>query len=63
MVSPESVLMLIRSWQSGDVYSNVVVVQHDPDLVTPGDAAFALECDFSRPRDLSVNADFKARDR
>lgn len=49
--------------QNGDVYSNVVVVQHDPDLVTPGDAAFALECDFSSPRDLTVNADYQARDR
>lgn len=45
------------------MFSNVVVVQHDPDLVTPGDAAFALECDFSSPRDVPVNADYQARDR
>lgn len=49
--------------QKGDIYSNVVVVQHDPELVTPGDAAFALECDFSSPRDQQVNADYQARDR
>lgn len=45
------------------MYTNVVVVQHDPDLVTPGDAAFSLECDFSSPRNLTVDADIQARDR
>lgn len=44
--------------RDGDKYSNIVVVQHDDDLVTPGDAAFTLECDFSKPRDLTVTADF-----
>lgn len=46
-----------------DVYSNVVIVQHEPDLVMPGDAAFALECDYRSPRMVTMNADFQARDR
>jgi len=33
------------------------VIQHDDELLTPGDAAFTLECDFSKPRDLTVTAD------
>lgn len=49
--------------KDGDVYSNVVVLQHDPDLVTPGDSAFALECDFRKPRSLTVGANFQARER
>ncbi|CAO1409719.1 unnamed protein product [Diamesa tonsa] len=48
--------------QDGDVYSNVVVVQHDPELVTTGDAAFQVECDFRKPRSITVEADFQARD-
>jgi hypothetical protein len=44
-----------------DVYSNVVVVQHDDELIMPGDAAFTLECDFSRPRDVTVSADLEAK--
>lgn len=43
--------------RDGDKYSNVVVIQHDDELLTPGDAAFTLECDFSKPRDLTVTAD------
>jgi hypothetical protein len=46
--------------QDSDVYSNVVVVQHDDELIMPGDAAFTLECDFSRPRDITVSADLEA---
>ncbi|XP_063224775.1 uncharacterized protein LOC134532286 [Bacillus rossius redtenbacheri] len=46
--------------QEDDVYSNVVVIQHDDELIMPGDAAFTLECDFSRPRDVTVNADLSA---
>lgn len=46
-----------------DVYSNVIIVQHEPDLVMPGDAAFAVECDYRTPRLVNVNADFQARDR
>lgn len=48
--------------QDGDVFSNVVVVQHDPELVTTGDAAFQLECDFRKPRSISVGANYQARD-
>lgn len=48
--------------QDGDVYSNVIVVQHDPELVTTGDAAFQVECDFRKPRSISVGADFQAKD-
>ncbi|XP_066600818.1 uncharacterized protein [Prorops nasuta] len=47
--------------QDGDKYSNIVVIQHDDELVTPGDAAFTLECDFSKPRDFTVSADFNGR--
>jgi hypothetical protein len=46
--------------QDSDVYTNVVVVQHDDELIMPGDAAFTLECDFSRPRDVTVSADLEA---
>ncbi|XP_050454569.1 uncharacterized protein LOC126853127 isoform X1 [Cataglyphis hispanica] len=42
--------------RNGEKYSNVVVIQHDDELLTPGDAAFTLECDFSKPRDLTVTA-------
>lgn len=52
-----------QTLNEGDVYSNVIVVQHDPDLVTPGDAAFTVECDFRKPRNMMVNADMQARDR
>lgn len=41
----------------GDKYRNILIIQHDDELVTPGDAAFILECDFSKPRDLAVSAD------
>lgn len=43
--------------KDGDKYSNVLIIQHDDELMTPGDAAFILECDFSKPRDLTVTAD------
>ena len=46
--------------QESEVYSNVVVVQHDDEIIMPGDAAFTLECDFSRPRDVTVSADLEA---
>lgn len=45
-----------KFYQNGEKYSNVVVIQHDDELLTPGDAAFTLECDFSKPRDLTVTA-------
>ncbi|XP_058062464.1 uncharacterized protein LOC131212567 [Anopheles bellator] len=47
---------------TGEVYSNIVVVQHDPDIVTPGDAAFAVECDFRKPRGVTVSSEIQARD-
>ncbi|PSN32168.1 hypothetical protein C0J52_22375 [Blattella germanica] len=43
-----------------EIYSNVVVIQHDDELIMPGDAAFTLECDFSKPRDITVSADLEA---
>lgn len=46
-----------------DLYSNVIIVQHEPDLVMPGDAAFAVECDYRKPRMITLNADLQARDR
>lgn len=51
-----------QTLQDGDVFSNVVVVQHDPELVTTGDAAFQVECDFRKPRSITVNADLQAKD-
>lgn len=51
-----------QTLQEGDVYQNVIVVQHDPELVTTGDAAFQVECDFRKPRSITVGADFQARD-
>lgn len=47
----------------GDTFTNTVVVQHDPDLVTPGDAAFEVSCDFRKPRSLNIEAKYEARDR
>ncbi|EZA59571.1 hypothetical protein X777_00414 [Ooceraea biroi] len=49
--------------KDGDKYSNAVVIQHDDELLTPGDAAFTLECDFSKPRDLTVTADLNGSKR
>lgn len=43
------------------MYSNVLVVQNDKDLILPGDAAFNLECDFREARDVTVEADYKHR--
>lgn len=40
-----------------DKYSNILVIQHDDELITPGDAAFILECDFSKSRDSAVSAE------
>ncbi|BES95199.1 Zona pellucida-like domain [Nesidiocoris tenuis] len=39
-----------------NVYKNVLVVQHDDDLIMPGDAAFNLECDFSKPKDIPLHS-------
>ena len=51
-----------QTLQDGELFSNVIVVQHDPELVTTGDAAFQVECDFRKPRSITVGADFQARD-
>ncbi|XP_044268064.1 cuticlin-1 [Tribolium madens] len=42
--------------KKGETYSNTLVLQHDKELIMPGDAAFHLECDYSKPRDVTVNA-------
>ncbi|XP_043603321.1 uncharacterized protein LOC122576711 [Bombus pyrosoma] len=44
-------------------YRNTLVLQHDDELITPGDAAFILECDFSKPRDLIVSAGLPGTDK
>ncbi|XP_072761998.1 uncharacterized protein [Anoplolepis gracilipes] len=49
--------------RTGEKYTNIVVIQHDDELLTPGDAAFTLECDFSKPRDLTVMADLNGNKR
>lgn len=49
--------------EDGNVFTNVIVVQHDPELVTPGDAAFSVMCDFRKPRSLNLDANYEARDR
>ena len=47
----------------GELYSNIVVIQNDPELITPGDSAFQLECDFRKPRNLDVSAQIQTRER
>ncbi|CAH1367949.1 hypothetical protein MTP99_009352 [Tenebrio molitor] len=42
-----------------EIYSNTLVLQHDKELIMPGDAAFHLECDYSKPRDVTVNANLQ----
>uniref|UniRef100_A0A1B0BW94 ZP domain-containing protein n=1 Tax=Glossina palpalis gambiensis TaxID=67801 RepID=A0A1B0BW94_9MUSC len=49
--------------KEGELYTNVVVIQNDPELITPGDSAFSLECDFRSPRNLDVKADMQTRER
>ncbi|KZC08845.1 hypothetical protein WN55_11348, partial [Dufourea novaeangliae] len=44
-------------------YRNILVVQHDDELITPGDAAFILECDFSKSRDFTVSAELGEPDK
>jgi len=34
--------------QENNIYSNVVVLQHDAELIMPGDTAFRIECDHSK---------------
>ncbi|XP_017784753.1 PREDICTED: uncharacterized protein LOC108568282 [Nicrophorus vespilloides] len=45
-----------KTKKNGEVYTNVLVLQHDKELIMPGDAAFSLECDFNKPRDITVSA-------
>ncbi|XP_037949142.1 uncharacterized protein LOC119680411 isoform X2 [Teleopsis dalmanni] len=52
-----------QTLKEGDLYSNVVVIQNDPELITPGDSAFSLECDFNQPRELNVEANMQTRER
>ncbi|KAJ8940073.1 hypothetical protein NQ314_010907, partial [Rhamnusium bicolor] len=41
----------------GNVYANVLILQHDKELIMPGDAAFNLECDFNKQKDITVKTD------
>ena len=43
----------------GNIFTNTIIVQNDPELVTPGDAAFALQCDFRKPRGLNVESNYE----
>ncbi|KAH8288568.1 hypothetical protein KR054_005466 [Drosophila jambulina] len=52
-----------QTLREGDLYTNIVVIQNDPELITPGDSAFSLECDFRQPRSLDVEASMQTRDR
>ncbi|KAH8369239.1 hypothetical protein KR009_005194 [Drosophila setifemur] len=52
-----------QTLKDGDLFTNIVVIQNDPELITPGDSAFSLECDFRQPRSLDVEASMQARDR
>lgn len=36
------------------MFSNVLVLQSDKDLIMPGDAAFKLECNFEELRNITV---------
>lgn len=49
--------------QEGELFTNTIVVQHDAELVTPGDAAFSVLCDFRKSRSLNVDGHYEARDR
>lgn len=35
-----------KNQQDGDKYQITVILQHDKQLIMPGDGAFALECDM-----------------
>ncbi|KAI8129680.1 hypothetical protein FF38_12952 [Lucilia cuprina] len=52
-----------QTQKEGELYSNIVVIQNDPELITPGDSAFSLECDFRQPRSVDVEANMQTRDR
>ncbi|KAK9504082.1 hypothetical protein O3M35_010504 [Rhynocoris fuscipes] len=38
------------------LYQGVLIIQHDDELIMPGDATFNLECDFSKPKDIPVHS-------
>ncbi|XP_031829879.2 uncharacterized protein LOC116425832 [Nomia melanderi] len=44
-------------------YKNILVLQNDDDLITPGDAAFILECDFSKSSNFTVSTELGASER
>nr|XP_034190570.1 uncharacterized protein LOC117608919 isoform X2 [Osmia lignaria] len=48
---------------SDDKYKNTLVIQHDDELITPGDAAFVLECDFSKSTYVTVSAELNEPDK
>lgn len=48
---------------AGDTFKNTIVVQHDPELVTPGDAAFEVSCDFRKSRSFNVETKYQAEGR
>lgn len=52
-----------QTQNEGELFSNIVVIQNDPELITPGDSAFSLECDFRQPRNINVEANMQTRDR
>ena len=52
-----------QTQQDGDLYSNIVVIQNDPELIMPGDSAFSLECDFRKSRSIDVGANFQTKDK
>lgn len=44
-------------FQEAGVFSNVLILQHDDDLILPGDAAFIVECDFSTDHEMTMSTD------
>ncbi|KAH8307674.1 hypothetical protein KR044_008692 [Drosophila immigrans] len=52
-----------QTLKDGELYTNIVVIQNDPELITPGDSAFSLECDFRQPRSVDVESSMLTRDR
>lgn len=46
-------------------YTNTIVIQHDPELIMPGDAAFNLKCafvpEFKVSSNISTDSSFKSK--
>ena len=38
--------MFIVHYQDNGIYTTTLIVQHDNELIMPGDGAFTLQCDF-----------------